>query len=120
MIEVRMEPNSSSFYASRCDVCGRSYHLGQFVNAGSKEHGIDVCHACIRSGDIEARLRQSLDAAEAEVTRLVGLLDRLKVPTWAEAEAAAEEARTAFEAEMIAACAAAEAERAKATASEMA
>lgn len=56
--------------------------------ATGRELGIIVCERCLQAGDIDARIKWNIDGLTRYAAKLQTLVGRLKVPTFAEWEAA--------------------------------
>lgn len=78
---------TAGYFRLPCTVCG-GWTEKNLVAAESREARVRVCEACLEAGDIDARLLGRADALERRAAQLRTLVGRLKVPTFAEWQAA--------------------------------
>ena len=88
----------TSYHRRPCTVCGgwTEKHGIKAENPRDVSPRIRVCETCLEAGNVDVRLLGYADALEKQASQLRALVGRLKVPTFAEWQAANKEAEAAY------------------------
>ena len=84
---------TAGYFRLGCSVCGgcTEKNLVAAESPPGTSPGIRVCETCLEAGNIDVRLLGHADALERQAAQLRLLVGRLKVPTFAEWQAANDE-----------------------------
>ena len=102
MITVEMTMSPGCFFRFPCDVCGGSTEKHSVLAQSSGTPRIVACETCLERGDIDATLVRHADALERRAAEVRGWEGRLKVPTFAEWQAAVDRENASFAADIAA------------------
>ena len=81
---------TAGYFRLPCTVCG-GWTEKNLVAAEAREAWLRVCESCLEAGDIDTRLQRHADALERQAVQLRSLVGHLRVPTFADWQAAVDE-----------------------------